>query len=44
MKQDFKNIQKNNDEILILKIISMILLILSVFCFIVFLVKTKSDT
>ena len=44
MKQDFKNIEKNNDEILILKIISMILLILSVFCFIIFLVKNKSDT
>ena len=44
MNKDFETTKNNNYEILILKVISMILLILSVFCFIIFLVKNKSDT
>ena len=44
MNKDFETTKNNNYEILILKVISMILLILSFFCFIIFLVKNKSDT
>lgn len=44
MNKDFETTKNNNCEILILKVISMILLILSFFCFIIFLVKNKSDT
>ena len=44
MNKDFETTKNNNCEILILKVISMILLILSFFCFIIFLVKNKNDT